>query len=68
MIHFSKDGSFSLMYRSGEPFIQWNHVDGPLLVRSDGQLHWLTRGERIRIWLGLTDAKRIDTSYITEAK
>jgi hypothetical protein len=64
MIRFSKDGSFSLTYRSGEPFIQWNHMDGPLLVRSDGQVHWLTWGERISVRLGLTDAKRLDPSWV----
>ena len=67
MIRFSKDGSFMIItHRSIEPFIQWNHIDGPLLVRSDGRLHWLTWGERFRVWLGLTDAKRLDPSWVTD--
>lgn len=40
--------------------INWKHIDGPLLYRSDGQLHWLTVAERIRCWLGLDDAASID--------
>jgi hypothetical protein len=41
------------------PSIQLNHVDGPLLVFSDGQLHWLTFRERGLLWLGLTNAEKL---------
>lgn len=43
----------------GEPFINAKHVDGPLLIYSDGQLHWLTWRERIAHAFGLTDAWEI---------
>jgi hypothetical protein len=43
-----------------EPFIQWNHVDGPLLCCSDSSLHWITWRERLMLWLGLTTVARID--------
>lgn len=42
--------------RGIQPYINWRHIDGPLLYRSDGQLHWLTLWERFRCWLGLDDA------------
>ncbi len=42
------------------PSIQPNHIDGPLLVLRDGQLHWLTLWERIQFALGWTDAEKIE--------
>jgi hypothetical protein len=63
MIRFHRDGSFTIVHRHGEPFIQWKHVDGPMLVCSDGQIHWLTWRERFLLWLGLTDAKKLDQSW-----
>lgn len=44
---------------SREPYIKPNHIDGPLLVFSDGQMHWLTLWERIQYRLGLTDANKL---------
>lgn len=41
------------------PSIQSNHIDGPLLHFSDGQLHWLTLWERVQFALGLTDAEKL---------
>lgn len=35
------------------PYVQWNHVDGPLL-HWRGQVHWLTVLERILLFLGFT--------------
>jgi hypothetical protein len=64
MIHFERDGSFTIVHRDcSESSIQWNHVDGPLLIRCDGQPHWLTWRERLFLWLGFTDARRLDPSY-----
>ena len=42
-----------------EPSINRNHIDGPLLIYSDGQLHWLTIVERIALFFGRTDAANI---------
>ena len=39
-----------------EPSINWNHVDGPVLFFSDGQMHWLTWIERLQVWLLLEEA------------
>ena len=43
-----------------KPEIQEDHIDGPLLHFRDGQLHWLTYWERFLLWLGLTDAKKLE--------
>ena len=43
-----------------QPHIVWKHVDGPLLRTSDGQFHWLTWRERLRLFLGLADIHDID--------
>jgi len=40
-------------------YIQWDHIDGPLLHTSYCQPHWLTLGERVRLWLGLTTTQEI---------
>lgn len=41
------------------PSIQANHIDGPLLHFTDGQLHWLGLWERLLFRLGLTDAEQL---------
>ena len=41
-----------------EPYIQWNHIDGPLLCCRDGTPHWLTRAEQLWMRLGLTTLDR----------
>lgn len=35
------------------PHVQWTHIDGPLMTWA-GRMHWLTFGERLRLWLRLT--------------
>lgn len=42
------------------PHLQRNHIDGPLLHARSGELHWLTWGERLRLWLGRTDAECLE--------
>lgn len=42
-----------------QPYVKWKHIDGPLLVYSDGQMHWLTWRERFRCWMGRDDAESI---------
>lgn len=42
------------------PSIRPNHIDGPLLTFSDGQLHWLTLWERFLFALGMTDAEKLE--------
>lgn len=42
-----------------QPEIVAKHIDGPLLIFSDGQLHWLTLWERLQFTFGLTDAERL---------
>jgi hypothetical protein len=43
--------------------INWKHVDGPLLYLSNGQLHWLTRWERIQLFFGRTDVHELDMKH-----
>ena len=47
-----------------EPFLQLNHIDGPLLITSDGGLHWLTWSERISLFFGLTDIQKLDKAWV----
>jgi hypothetical protein len=69
-IHITSDPSLrrpGYVYRDGmgspmeaQPSINWNHIDGPLLYCSDGQLHWLTWRDRIRLHWKWADIHDID--------
>jgi hypothetical protein len=48
---------------NARPRIHGSHIDGPLLVFSDGQIHWLTLRERIVLWLGLTNAEKLQEEH-----
>lgn len=41
------------------PTIIAGHIDGPLLVYSDGQMHWLTLWERLKVALAFENADDI---------
>jgi hypothetical protein len=45
------------------PRIQMNHADGPLLIQSNGELHWLTFWERVALFFGKTDAEALDKKH-----
>ena len=54
-------------YRNGigypndaRPYIKAKHIDGPLLVYLDGQMHWLTIKERFRFWMGWETAESLE--------
>lgn len=47
-------------YLGNQPHIVAKHIDGPMLIFRDGQLHWLTSWERILFALGLTNAEKIE--------
>ena len=42
-----------------KPWINANHIDGPCLFFSDGQMHWLTLWERILYKWGKTNAEKL---------
>ena len=46
-----------------EPNIHWKHIDGPLLVMRDGQMHWLTLWERLCCALGWHDARSLERKH-----
>ena len=48
-------------HESSRPYIKWTHIDGPLLVYRDGQMHWLTVWERFCCQLGVSTAQSIET-------
>jgi hypothetical protein len=39
-----------------KPSVIAGHIDGPLLIFSDGQMHWLSVSERVMVRLGLHNA------------
>lgn len=40
--------------------MQWNHHDGPLMIRRDGRPKWLTLRERFMLWLGAWTLDQIE--------
>jgi len=50
------------------PHINWNHVDGPLLVCGDGCLHWLTPIEALMARIGLSSVERMERKYNDKAR
>lgn len=49
-----------------ETHIQWDHVDGALLVCRDGTPHWLTNAEKIWLRMGFTSLQQLDEKYNKE--
>lgn len=49
-----------------KPHIQWDHVDGPLLVCRDGTHHWLTKVEKLWLRMGFTNINQLDNNYCHE--
>lgn len=49
-----------------KPFIQWDHIDGPLLHCRNGSLHWLTKVERLWLRMGFTNINQLDDKYCDE--
>lgn len=45
----------------GVPGVVKNHIDGPMLIMADGQLHWLSLSERFQLWMGWTDARKLQS-------
>ena len=48
---------------TAEPWIMWDHVDGPLLHLRDNTLHWLTLWERFQCWAGFADAYTLEYKH-----
>lgn len=42
-----------------QPRIQTNHVDGPCFIWCSGHMRWLTLGERIKLFFGRLDMKKV---------
>lgn len=43
------------------PDVTWKHIDGPLMHWA-GNTHWLTFGERLRIFLGIATVDQVACS------
>ena len=55
-------------HKDARPYIKPKHIDGPLLVYRDGQMHWLTLAERFRLWMGWEDAETIEAKRRPDLK
>jgi hypothetical protein len=49
--------TFSMSLR---PSFVMKHIDGPMIVFRDGQMHWLTFGERFLVWIGCATPESIE--------
>jgi len=51
-------------YEKGSlPYVQWNHIDGPLLHLRNGELYWLSWWDRIQLRLKWTDVYALESKY-----
>lgn len=51
-------------YQKGaRPHIQMDHIDGPLLHKRNGTLHWLTLWERYLVWVGWEDEYSLERKH-----
>jgi hypothetical protein len=53
-------GSGFSIERSARPHLTMKHIDGPVLTFRDGQMHWLTLTERLKVWFGKEDAESLE--------
>jgi hypothetical protein len=61
MLRFKDGGVYvSVDEVAAAPHVQWNHIDGPLMIWC-GELHWLTWRERLCIALGIATER--DVAY-----
>jgi hypothetical protein len=42
--------------------VKWNHIDGPMMVRADGTIKWLSLRERFMHWIGACSLEDIAAS------
>jgi hypothetical protein len=49
--------------KGARPFINQKHIDGPVLVASSGEMHWLTLWERLMVALGRDDANSLERKH-----
>ncbi len=49
-----------------KPYIQWDHIDGPLLHCSDGSIHFLSLLERMYMRIGIMTVHDLDFKYRTD--
>jgi hypothetical protein len=45
------------------PFIRWHYIDGPVLICSDGTVHWLSLIEIICLKLKIKTIADLDMKY-----
>ena len=57
--------NISTVRQHAEPHLKKHNPDGPVLVCSDGSLHWLTLLERLQLWLKLITIDSLDKKYST---
>ena len=48
--------------RVRNPYIEWRHVEGPALITSFGEVHWLTLWERFKLAMGLITLENLNES------
>lgn len=61
--HPAPGGGYIGWPANARPSITPNHIDGPLLVLRNGELHWLTIWERLLFGLKLADAYSLERKH-----
>jgi hypothetical protein len=43
------------------PSVNWDHIDGPVLLRGDGTMYWLSWADRFMLWRGKVTIRELAT-------
>jgi hypothetical protein len=50
--------------KDSKPSIRWKHIDGPLLICSNGAVHWLTLYERLCLVFNCTTIEKLNAQQL----
>lgn len=56
-------GGFVGWPAESRPSLRMNHVDGPVVHFRNGEIHWLTIGERFMVWVGRADEFSLERKH-----
>jgi hypothetical protein len=59
-------GAYIEFVPGAHPYIQWTHIDGPVLHLRNATMEWLTLWERFLVWIGREDAFSLERKHAPE--
>jgi hypothetical protein len=50
------------------PCIKWGHVEGPMMVTSQGTCEFLSMWQRFKLWSGITTVLDVEKEFLNARK